>query len=178
MDSLTALQKFFTSWMDQLWWSMRDLVGALSMIECWVDSWHAASVEISKLARADGLAPKETAAKTFEILGKTVKIEGNTLCITQCPIWDRIKERGLEYAYRCEEFACAPLLQGFKEAMGVTEATVETSLRLMHLERARLEYKLAKTGKAQTSDSKTQREQLEKELKQLPKQHQCIFKIR
>ena len=164
--------------MDQLWWSMRDRVGALSMIECWVESWHAASIEISKLARADGLTSQETAAKILEILGKTVQVEGNTLRITQCPIWDQIKERGLEYAYRCEEFACTPLLRGLKETTGASETTVETSLRLMHIERAKLEYKLSKIRKAATSDSKTQREKLEKELKRIPKQHHCLFKVR
>ncbi|MFX1474607.1 MAG: hypothetical protein ACFFCO_03885 [Promethearchaeota archaeon] len=178
MDSLSALQKFFTSWMDQLWWSMRDRVGALSMIECWVESWHAASLEIGKLARADGSAPQEATAKTLETLGKTVQVEGNTLRVTQCPIWAQIKERGLEYAYRCEEFACTPLLDGLKDAIGATETTVETSLRLMHIEQARLEYKLSKLGKAATSDSKAQREKLEKELKQLPKHHYCLFKIK
>ncbi len=160
--------------MDQLWWSMRDRVGALSMIECWVESWRAASIEISKLAQVDGLTPQETAEKILEMLGKTVQVQGNTIHITKCPIWDRIKERGLEYAYRCEEFACTPLLQ----ATGASEVSVETSLRLMHLERARLEYKIAKTGKAATSDSKAEREKLEKELKRLPKQPHCLFKIK
>ena len=174
MNSLTTLQKFFTSFCDQLWWSMRDRVGALSMIDCWIESWQAASKEISKLAKADCLTSQETAEKTLEMLGKTIQVKGNIINVTKCPIWDRIKERGLEYAYRCEEFACTPLLQ----AIGGSKTSVETSLRLTHLERTRLEYKISKIEKTTTSESKAEREKLEKELKQLPEKHHCIFKMR
>jgi hypothetical protein len=114
------------------------------------------------------------------MLGREVQRQGDTIRVISCPLWNRIKERGLEYAYHCEEFASAPLLAGLKDALGLHEVKVETSLRLAHLERARLEYKLSQLKGAASNDSaaKKQRTELEEQLKQLPRQPACIFHIR
>jgi hypothetical protein len=179
MDALLALQKFLVAWMDELWWSMRDRVGALSIIECLQNSWRAGGREVGELLKKQDVSPAATVGAVLSMLGREVQLQGNTVRVVACPLWDRIRQRGLEYAYHCEEFASAPLLAGLKDALGLREVTVETSLRLAYLERARLEYKLARLREAASSAAaKKQRAELEEQLKRLPKQPACIFHIR
>ncbi len=179
MDALNMLQKFVVTWMDQLWWSMRDRVGPLSIIECLVNSWQAAGREMGKLTRSSGLKPVEATTKALSILGREATVQDGTVQVTKCPLWDRIREGGLEYGYKCEEFTCTPLLAGLKEGLGAEKIIVKTSLRLIYVERARLEYKISKLKSAGISDSsvKSQLSELEKQLKQLPKSA-CIFHIK
>lgn len=180
MDALNMLQKFFVTWMDELWWSMRDRVGALSIIECLENSWQAAGRKIGELTRSNGLEPVEATAKTLSILGRKATVQNGTVQVINCPLWERIREGKLEYGYKCEEFTCTPLLAGLKEGLEAEKMTVETSLRLIHVERARLEYKISKLKSADISDSavKSQLSKLEKQLEQLPKKSACIFHIK
>jgi len=180
MEALPALQKLLVAWMDELWWSMRDRVGALSIIECLQNSWRAGGREIGEIAKQQGLSSTATVEAVLSMLGREVQLQGNTIRVLACPLWNRIKERGLEYAFHCEEFASAPLLAGLKDALGLREVKVETSLRLAYLERAKLEYKLSQLKGSASGDlgAKKQRAELEEQLKQLPKQPACIFHIR
>jgi len=179
MDSLKTLQKFVVTWMDELWWSMRDRVGALSMIECLSNSWQAAGREFGELARNNGLTSVETTAKILSILGRNATVEDGTVKVTKCPLWDRIREGKLEYAFKCEDFTCAPFLAGIKEGIGAKKTAVKTSMRLLHVEQARLEYKISKLESVGASDSavKAQLADLEKQLEILSKKPACIFHI-
>jgi hypothetical protein len=166
--------------MDQLWWSMRDRVGALSMIESLQNSWQAAGKKVGEIGKAEGLNIIKTVETAHSLFGRTVTVNDNTVLVTTCPIWDRILAGQLEYGLRCEEFICAPYLTGIKDALGGKEATVETNLRLAHVARARLEYKLSKLKSANSSDSKVKAEiaELEKQLQQLPAKPACIFQVK
>ena len=179
IEALPALQKFLVAWMDELWWSMRDRVGALSIIECLQNSWRTGGREIGEVTKRQGLSAPAAVEAALSMLGRETRVQGTTIRVLACPLWSRLKERGLEYAFHCEEFASAPLLTGLKEALGLREVKVETSLRLAYLERARLEYKLSQLkGTASDASAKKERAELEEQLKRLPKQPACIFQIR
>ncbi len=180
MDQFKALQEFIVAWMDELWWSMRDRVGALSMIESLQNSWHAAGKKVGEIGKAEGLTLIKTVETAHSMFGRTVQIKNNTVLVTTCPIWERILSRQLEYGLRCEEFICAPYLSGIKDAYGGKEASVETNLRLAHIARARLQYKLNKIKTAKSADStgQVQITEMEKQLSQLPKKPACIFHVK
>ncbi|MDO8124940.1 MAG: hypothetical protein Q6364_11245 [Candidatus Hermodarchaeota archaeon] len=180
MDQFKTLQEFITAWMDELWWSMRDRVGALSIIESLQNSWLASGRKVGELAKAEGMNLLKTVETGNAMFGRSVKTTKDTVIVNACPIWNRILKGNLEYGLRCEEFICAPYLTGIKEALGGKEARVETNLRLNHVARARLEYKLSKLRAASSTDSKTkpQIDELEKQLANLPKEPACIFQVK
>ena len=180
MDQFKTLQQFIVAWMDELWYSMRDRVGALSMIESLQNSWKTAGQKVGELAKAAGLSITQTVEMGHQMLGRPTTTEGNTITTTSCPFWDRILAGNLEYGLRCEEFICAPYITGIKEAFGAKEAIVETNLRLTHIKRANLEYKLSKLKSANSEDSNTKKEQqdLQEQLDQLPKTPACIFRMK
>lgn len=180
MDQFKTLQEFIVAWMDELWWSMRDRVGALSMIESFQNSWQAAGRKVGEIAKTERMNIVNTVETAHSMLGRTVKIDNNTVRVTSCPIWDRILGGNLEYGLRCEEFICAPFLTGIKEELGAKQAIVETNLRLAHVARTKLEYKLGKLKAANSSDSKihTQIAEVEKQLNNLAKQPACIFRVK
>jgi hypothetical protein len=180
MDQFKTLQEFIVAWMDELWWSLRDRVGALSMIESLQNSWQAAGNKVGEIGKAEGLNLNKTVEIAHTMIGRTVQVKNDTVNVTTCPIWERIKEGQLEYGLRCEEFICAPYLHGIKDALGGKEATVETNLRLAHVARARLEYKLKKLQSAKRTDSKVKAQiaELEKQLRQLPDKPACIFHVK
>ncbi len=180
MDQFKTLQEFIVAWMDELWWSMRDRVGALSMIESLQNSWQAAGRKVGEIAKAEGMNILKTVETGNSMLGRTVKTTKDTVLVTTCPIWDQILKGNLEYGLRCEEFICAPYLTGIKEALGAKEALVETNLRLDHVARARLEYKLSNLKSTSSPDPKTKSQivELEKQLAQLPKEPACIFHVK
>ena len=180
MDQFKTLQEFITAWMDELWWSMRDRVGALSIIESLQNSWQAAGRKVGELAKAEGMNILKTVETGNAMFGRSVKTTKDTVIVTTCPIWDRILKGNLEYGLRCEEFICAPYLTGIKDTLGGKETIVETNLRLNHIARARLEYKLSKMKAASGSDTKikTQIAHLEKQLANLPREPACIFRVK
>ena len=180
MDQFKTLQEFIVAWMDELWYSMRDRVGALSIIESLQNSWQAAGRKVGELAKAEGLSITQTVEIGHQILGRPVTTEGNAVVITACPIWVRIQAGNFEYVLRCEEFICTPYLTGIKEALEANEDVVETNLRLAHVARARLEYKLSKLKTAAKTDStvKTEIAELEKQLAKLPQEPACIFRVK
>ena len=180
MDQFKTLQEFITAWMDELWWSMRDRVGALSIIESLQNSWLAAGHKVGELAKAEGMNILKTVETGNAMFGRSVKTTKDTVIVNTCPIWDRILKGNLEYGLRCEEFICAPYLTGIKDALGGKEVMVESNLRLNHVARARLEYKLSKLTATSGTDTKdkTQIAELEKQLANLPKEPACIFQVK
>ncbi len=180
MDQFKTLQEFIVEWMDALWWSMRDRIGALSMIETLQNSWQTAGRKVGEIGKAEGLNIIKTVEAAHSIFGRTVTVQNNTVLVTTCPIWDKILAGQLEYGLRCEEFICAPYLTGIKDVFGAKEAIVETNLRLAHVTRARLEYKLKKLKTANTTDPKNQAQisELKKQLSQQPATPACIFHVK
>ena len=180
MDQFKTLQQFIVAWMDELWYSMRDRVGPLSMIECLQNSWQAAGRKVGELAKAEGLSITQAVEIGHQMLGRPTTIEGNTVTTTACPIWNRILAGNLEYGLRCEEFICAPYITGMKEVLGAKEAIVETNLRLAHVKRANLEYKLSKLNSVKSEDSRVEKERqvLQAQLDQLPKTPACVFRVK
>lgn len=180
MNQLKILQKFIVAWMDEIWWSMRDRVGALSIIESLENSWQAAGRKVGEIAKGEGTDIVKTVEAAHAMLGRTVKVNKDAVLVTACPFWDRILAGNLEYGLRCEEFICAPFLIGIKEALNAKEATVKTNLRLAHVTRAKLEYKLAKLKATGSSDSKIRKQidELKEQLAQLSKEPTCIFLVK
>lgn len=180
MDQFKTLQEFIIAWMDELWWSMRDRVGALSMIESLQNSWQAAGEKVGEIAKKEGITIVKAVEAGHSMFGRMVKVDNNTLYVTTCPFWDRLLAGNLEYGLRCEEFICKPFITGIKKSLGAKHATVETNLRLAHVNRARLEYKLKKLKASDTSDAKVnvQISELETQLQQLTKNPACIFHVK
>ena len=180
MDQLKTLQEFIVAWMDELWYSMRDRVGALSIIESLQNSWRVAGRKIGEIAKDEGLSFIETVEMGHRIFGRPVTIERGTVVATACPIWDRILAGSLEYGLRCEEFICAPFISGMKEALGAKEAVVETNLRLAHIKRVGIEYKLSKLAVDESDDPsrKKERQNLQEQLDALPKIPACVFRVK
>ena len=180
MDQFKTLQQFIVAWMDELWYSLRDRVGALSMIESLQNSWKSAGQKVGEFAKAEGLSITQTVKVGHQMLGRPATTEGKTVTTTSCPFWDRILAGNLEYGLRCEEFICAPYITGMKEALGAKEVIVETNLRLAHIKRANLEYKLSKLKSAKSEDPSIKKEQqnLQEQLDQLPKAPACIFQVK
>ncbi|MFW9830516.1 MAG: hypothetical protein ACFFD8_01895 [Candidatus Thorarchaeota archaeon] len=180
MDQFKILQKFIVAWMDELWWSMRDRVGALSMIESIQNSWNAAGRKVGEIAKAEGLGVVKTVELSHSILGRIVTVKNDSVLVSSCPFWDRILDGNLEYGLRCEEFICAPFLLGIKDAFNAKEVQVETNLRLAHVAKAKLEYKLNKLRAMDSPNSQieAQKAKLEKQLIALGKSPACIFHIK
>jgi hypothetical protein len=150
------------------------------MIDILQNSWKAAGQEVGKIGKTEGLNIVKTVEEAHSMFGRTVNVEKNTVRVSTCPIWDRILAGQLEYGFRCEEFICAPYLTGIKDALGAKEAGVETNLRLAHVARVRLEYKLNKLKSGSISDPqvKAQIAELEVQIKQLPVEPACIFHVK
>jgi hypothetical protein len=100
---------------------------------------------------ADGGKGPEAAAKTaadlFTAIGLEVERNGKEILVKSCPLWDRILERGLEYAFHVEEICWKPMLEGIGGKSGA-KPIVESALRLIHLDKAKSDYKKGKAKKA------------------------------
>ena len=144
MSELETLRKGFIAFLDGLWWGLRDNVGPLSMYEGYAAGFKQMGEE---KAEADGAMSPEAAAKTavelFSAIGLQVEQEGTEVLVKACPLWDRILERGLEYAFHIEEICWKPMLAGIGGKAGANPI-MESDLRLIHLERAKAEHKKSK----------------------------------
>ena len=172
--SLDMLQKAFVELVDGLWWGLRDNVGALSMYEGYIQGFRQMG---EAAAERNGGKGAEDAARIahdlFVSIGLTTKQFEKEITVKKCPLWDRILEKGLEYAFHIEEICWKPMLEGIGDKMGA-KAVVDTSLRLVHVERARMEHKKSKrkrdldSGKLSQEDYQTQIAKLEESLRSLP----------
>ncbi|MFW9800995.1 MAG: hypothetical protein ACFFD9_11205 [Candidatus Thorarchaeota archaeon] len=174
MTELETLRKGLVSILDGLWWGLRDNVGPLSMYEGYIGGFRLMGSEFAETAGEKG--PKgaaSMAAKLFSAIGLEVELEGDSVRVISCPIWNRILERGLEYAFHVEEICWRPMLEGIGEKAGA-EPIVESSLRLAHLERAKLNHKRSKAklaleeGAITEEEYQNQSSALEDGLKKIP----------
>ena len=148
MIELDILRKGFIAFLDGLWWGLRDNVGPLSMDEGYARGFRQMGAE---KAETDGTKGPEAAAKTaaelFSSIGLEVDLKGKEVLVKSCPLWDRILERGLEYAFHVEDICWKPMLEGIGGESGA-KPVVESALRLIHLEKAKSEYKKNKAKAA------------------------------
>jgi hypothetical protein len=148
MTEPSNVQTYLVALIDGMWWGLRDNVGPLSMYEGYARGFKQIGIEAAKKQGGKGAVDAaKIAGSVLADIGLTVEVKGTEIFVKSCPIWNRIKERGLEYSFHIEEIGWKPLLEGIGEVVGA-KPVVETSLRLNYLAAVKLEYKLAKAKKA------------------------------
>ncbi|MFQ5833800.1 MAG: hypothetical protein ACE5H4_13920 [Candidatus Thorarchaeota archaeon] len=174
MTELDALRKGLVALLDGMWWGLRDNVGALSMYEGYSGGFRQMGSEFAEAGGEKGAkGAASMAAKLFKAIGLEVARDGDSVRVISCPVWNRILERGLEYAFHVEEICWKPMLEGIGEKAGA-KPMVESSLRPAHLERARLDHKRSKAklalekGTITEEEYESQTSVLEEGLKKIP----------
>lgn len=168
MNDLEILRTSFVAFLDGLWWGLRDNTGPLSMYEGYTRGFKQMGLEIAELSGGKGtLAAAEIAGNLFNAIGLDVVVEKESITVKKCPVWDRILERGLEYAFHVEEICWMPMLEGIGEKAGA-KPEMETSLRLAHIEISKAEYKKSK-AQAALEKGKMTKEEYQKEIVMLDK---------
>ncbi|MHA2433465.1 MAG: hypothetical protein ACXADO_09585, partial [Candidatus Thorarchaeota archaeon] len=120
------------------------------------------------------------AADLFAAIGLSVERDGKAVLVKSCPVWNRVLERGLEYSFHVEEICWKPMLEGIGEKAGA-RPVVESSLRLAHLERVRLDHKKSKAraalekGAISEEDYESQIALLEESLQKIPSEGHYRF---
>jgi hypothetical protein len=182
MTDFDILQTGFIAFIDGLWWGLRENTGPLSMYEGYAGGFKQMGEEIAE--KIGGKGPEDAAkiaGQIFEALGLEVSIQVKTIMIKKCPVLDRIIERGLEFAFHIEEICWMPLLEGVGEKVGAKPEMV-TALRLIHNDKAKVEYKKDKAKTALDNGQHTESEynmeiaKLDQSLKVIPKFGQYVFK--
>jgi len=175
MSELEILRRGFIAFLDGLWWSLRNTVGALSMYEGYMGGFRQLGQEAAERAGAKGPeVAARTAAETLRAIGLEVEQKGKEIEIKSCPLWNRILQRGLEYGFHIEEICYTPLLTGIGQKAGAKPVLV-SSLRDSHLERVKLQYKLDKAksslekGETSQTEYNKQRDMLEQSMTRLPR---------
>ncbi len=163
MSELNTLRTSFVALVDGMWWGLRDNTGPLSMYEGYARGFKQMGLEVAETAEGKGaLVAAEIAAKLFTAIGLDVDVEEKTVSVKKCPVWDRILERGLEYAFHVEEICWMPMLEGIGEKTGA-KPEMESSLRLAHIESSKFHYKKGK-AKAALEKGQITKEEYDKEI--------------
>ncbi len=163
MDELSTLRTSFVALLDGMWWGLRDNTGPLSMYEGYAKGFKQMGLEIAEKAGGKGaLAAAQIAGKLFSAIGLDVGVDEKTIIVKKCPVWNRILERGLEYAFHVEEICWMPMLEGIGEKTG-TKPEMESSLRLSHIESSKVDYRKGKL-KAALDKSQITKEEYDKEM--------------
>ncbi|TFG07541.1 hypothetical protein EU538_08625 [Candidatus Thorarchaeota archaeon] len=171
MEDLHTLRHGFVAFLDGLWWGLRDTTGALSMHDGYSRGFKQIGREAAKKTGGSGPeAAARIAASFLMSIGQDVELREKDIVVKSCPLWDRILERGLEYAFHVEEICWRPLLEGIGELTG-SEPIIDNSLRLAHVSKSKIEYKKGKAkkyldaGTISEEEYEAQVEALEKSLK-------------
>ena len=162
MSELETLRTSFVALLDGMWWGLRENTGPLSMYEGYAKGFKQMGLEIAeKVGGRGAITDAEIAVKLFTAIGLDVDLEEKSIVVKKCPVWNRILERGLEYAFHIEEICWMPMLEGIGEKTGTTPE-METSLRLAHIMSSKISHK---KGKAKVALDKGQitKEQYDKE---------------
>jgi hypothetical protein len=163
MSDLDILRTSFVALLDGMWWGLRDNTGPLSMYEGYARGFKQMGLEMAEKVGGKGAtAAADIAAQLFTAIGLDVGVDEKEIIVKRCPVWDRIQERGLEYAFHVEEICWMPMLEGIGEKTGA-RPEMETSLRLAHIETAKIAYKKGKAKAALERGSVT-KEQYDKEI--------------
>ena len=173
MSELETLRTSFVALLDGIWWGLRNNTGPLSMYEGYARGFKQMGLEVAE--KSEGKGPKtaaEIAGHLFGAIGLDVEVNEKKVLVKSCPVWDRILERGLEYAFHVEEICWKPMLEGIGEKVGA-KPVMESSLRLIHIERSKVDYK---KGKAKTALEKGQikKEEYENQIVMLEKSIESV----
>ncbi len=166
MENLELLRMSFVSFLDGLWWGLRDNTGPLSMYEGYKNGFRQVGNEAA--AAIGGSGPKDSAkiaGQIMESMGLKVEVSESQISVMECPLWNRILKKGLEFAFHVEEICWEPMLKGIAEKTGA-KPVVSTSLRLNYIAMAKIDYKKGKVKKALETGGISQ-EEYEKTLKSL-----------
>ncbi len=163
MSELKGLRSAFVAFLDGLWFGLRENVGALSMYEGYAGGFKQMGLEA---AEREGGKGSEAAAKIATALmatmGLDVEQNGKEIIVKTSPLWERVLDRGLEYSFHIEEICWKPMLEGIGEKTG-TKPILESSLRLSHVERVKVEYKKGK-AKAALDKGAMSKEDFDKQI--------------
>ncbi len=163
MNELNILRKSFVALLDGFWWGLRNNTGPLSMYEGYARGFKQMGLEIAEEVGGKGAqAAAEIAGQLFGAIGLDIVVDEKTIIVKKCPVWDRILERGLEYAFHVEEICWMPMLEGIGEKTG-SKPEMETSLRLAHIESAKVKHKKSK-AKAALEKGRITKEEYDKEI--------------
>ncbi len=163
MSDLETLRTSFIALLDGLWWGLRDNIGPLSMYEGYARGFNQMGLEVAEKAGGKGaLAAAKIAGHLFDAIGLDVIVDEKKITVKKCPVWDRILERGLEYAFHIEEICWIPMLEGIGEKTSTTPE-MDSALRLVHIAKARADKKRGKT-KAALDKGQITNEEYDKEI--------------
>ena len=172
---LELLRTSFVAFLDGLWWGLRDNTGPLSMYEGYSGGFKQIGLEAAEKIGGNGPESAATiAGDVMSAIGLDIEVDGKTVIVNACPIWDRILERGLEFSLHIEEICWKPLMEGIGEKTGATPV-VESSLRLSHIERAKAEYKMGKVEAAFKKGQLT-KEERDKQIDMLQSKSEKVAK--
>lgn len=148
MEELEILRASFVSFLDGLWWGLRDHTGPLSMYEGYANGFRQIGSEMAE--RIGGHGPEDAAKIAAQIMGSIglkTETNGSDVIVSECPLWNRILQKGLEFSFHVEEICWKPLLEGIGEKTGARASCI-TSLRLNHIAKSKTDYKKGKAKKA------------------------------
>jgi hypothetical protein len=168
MNELETLRTSFVAFVDGLWWGLRDNTGPLSMYEGYARGFNQMGLEVAEREGGKGAEKAaEIAGKLFTAIGLDIAVDEKSIIVKKCPVWNRILERGLEFAFHVEEICWMPMLEGIGEKTGA-KPEMETSLRLAHIAAAKFHYKKAK-AKTALDKGQITKEEYDKEIVMLDK---------
>lgn len=148
MTDLDILRTGFVSFIDGLWWGLRENTGPLSMYEGYGNGFKKMGLEFAEKSGGKGaLDAAKIAGQLFSAIGLDIEVDEKSIIVKKCPIWNRILERGLEFSFHVEKICWMPMLEGIGEKTK-SRPKAETSLRLIHIDKAKAEYKKSKAKKA------------------------------
>ena len=148
MTDLDILRTSFVAFIDGLWWGLRENTGPLSMYEGYSGGFKQIGEEIAEANGGKGAeAAAEIAGQIFRAIGLDVEVNKREVIVKSCPVWNRILERGLEFSFHVETICWMPMLEGIGEKTK-SKPKAEASLRLIHIDKAKAEYKISKAKKA------------------------------
>jgi hypothetical protein len=160
---LEILRTSFVALIDGMWWGLRDNTGPLSMYEGYQQGFRQIGMETAEKIGGKGAnAAAEIAGKIFTAIGLDIEVNDKSIIVMKCPIWNRILEKGLEFAFHIEEICWMPMLEGIGEKVGA-KPEMESSLRLAHIQIAKLNYKKEKAKKA-LDNGKITKEEYDKQI--------------
>ncbi len=162
MSDLDILRAGFVAFIDGLWWGLRDNTGPLSMYEGYERGFKQIGLEHAEKVGGNGPnAAASIAAEIMTAMGLDVEAKGSEVIVKDCPLWNRINERGLEFSFHIEKICWMPMLEGIGEKTG-TKPVVISALRLNAIARAKIDYKTSK-AKAALDKGVISQEEFDKE---------------
>jgi len=173
MNELDILRTSFVALLDGLWWGLRNNTGPLSMYEGYARGFNQMGQEVAEKSGGKGPeAAAEIAGLLFGAIGLGVEVNDKKVIVKSCPVLDRILERGLEYAFHVEEICWKPMLEGIGEKVGA-RPKIESVLRLIHIERSKIDYKKGK-AKAALEKGQITKDEYENQIVMLEKSRESI----